>query len=50
MDCFKQVPANAKFQFTLSLSDTIQAADNTTRMVRFRSACGNCVGSFVVVY
>ncbi|MFN5371620.1 MAG: diaminopimelate decarboxylase family protein [Bacteroidia bacterium] len=50
MDCFKQVPANAKFQFTLSLSDTIQAADNSTRMVRFRSACGNCVGSFVVVY
>lgn len=50
MDCFKQVPANAKFQFTLSLSDTIKAADHSIRMVRFRSACGNCVGSFVVVY
>jgi len=50
MDCFGQVPANAKFQFTLSLSDTIKAADYTTRLLRFQSACGKCVGSFVVVY
>ena len=50
MDCFGQVPANAKFQFTLSLSDTIKAADYTKRLLRFQSACGNCVGSFVVVY
>jgi diaminopimelate decarboxylase len=50
MDCFKQVQANAKLRFTLSLSETICASGNTTRVVRFETSCGNCVGSVVVVY
>lgn len=50
MDCFKQVLANAKLRFTLSLSETICASGNTTRVVRFETSCGNCVGSVVVVY
>ncbi len=50
MDCFKQVPANAKFRFTISLSDTISASNYTTRLLRFQSSCGHCVGSLVVVY
>ncbi len=50
MDCFKQVSANVKLQFTLSLSETISAVDYTTRLLHFETSCGNCAGSLVVVY
>ncbi len=50
MDCFKQVPANAALHFRLSLSEPISAPDYTTRLLRFETSCGNCVGSLVVVY
>jgi len=50
MDCFKQVPANTVLHFRLSLSESITAADYTTRLLHFETSCGNCVGSLVAVY
>ncbi len=50
MDCFKKIPSNVKLRFTLSLSELICAADYNTRLLRFETSCGNCVGSLVVVY
>jgi len=50
IDCFKQVPSNTALHFRLSLSESIAASDYTTRLLRFETSCGNCVGSLVVVY
>ena len=50
MDCFGQVPSHENLGFTISLSDVDSGNAYKSRVVRFATSCGRCVGSVVVLH
>jgi diaminopimelate decarboxylase len=50
MDCFNQLQSNKNLEFTISLSDTYQSGAFTALVAHFKTTCGNCSGSFIVMH
>jgi len=50
MDCFGQVPSHENLRFTISLSNVFTGDAYKSRVVRFATSCGRCVGSVVVLH
>jgi hypothetical protein len=50
MDCFGQVPSHENLRFTISLSNVFTGDAYKSRVVRFETSCGRCVGSVVVLH
>jgi diaminopimelate decarboxylase len=50
MDCFSLIRSDRPLKFTLSLSEEITNEASKTLVVRFKTSCGKCAGSFIGVY
>jgi hypothetical protein len=50
MDCFGLIRSDRAMKFTISISEQITRDSSTIQVVRFKTSCRKCAGSFIGIY